>query len=161
MADGPPPLPDHRVGSRVSTEDETYFGSDLIDEYDELEEIYQDAGDVDAELTSLNGELVVAAAESTPRSGTDRAPQWFSARAAEAVQNDEPVDERALFDVSFQSPSIRKTVDHTKSRPVLRAAASPMSYDNPRLQPGRTIGMPPASPAPRALLSRPDLKRTR
>ncbi|KAK9466892.1 hypothetical protein V1512DRAFT_262589 [Lipomyces arxii] len=69
---------------------------------------------------------------------------FFSARVAEAVQKDEPLDGKAMFDVSFQSPSLRKTVDHSVSRPILRSAVTPRAnYDNPRLNSGRMIGRPP------------------
>lgn len=88
-------------------------------------------------------------------------PCFFSARAAEAVQKELPVDNSAIFDVSFQSPSMRKTVDHTRSRPVARsqlenspaAAVSPRMFENPRLNPTRRVGMPPGSGASKSLLS--------
>ncbi|KAK9478608.1 Rad52/22 family double-strand break repair protein-domain-containing protein [Lipomyces japonicus] len=95
---------------------------------------------------------------STPINGSN--PVLFvSARAAEKVQNDEPLDEKAMFDVHFQSPSIRKTVDHTKSRPIHRTsvmASSAVNFDNPQLNSTRAVGMPPGlsrSPSSRPLLS--------
>ncbi|KAK9461389.1 uncharacterized protein V1516DRAFT_675819 [Lipomyces oligophaga] len=104
---------------------------------------------------------------------------FFSARVAEEVQKDQPVDSTALFDPSFQSPSIRKTIDHSTSRPIYKpnVTSTPVSthvahsgpsnqvqgspalsnrihpvtpgqapkiFDNPRLNPVRMVGMPPA-----------------
>ncbi|KAK9365124.1 hypothetical protein V1509DRAFT_634053 [Lipomyces kononenkoae] len=80
---------------------------------------------------------------STPT--TEKSITFFSARVAEAVQNDQPLDDRALFDVSFQSPSIRKTVDHSVSRPIARSSLAPkLNFDNPRLNMNRMVGMPPS-----------------
>ncbi|KAK9346403.1 hypothetical protein V1522DRAFT_404316 [Lipomyces starkeyi] len=82
---------------------------------------------------------------STPT--TEKSVTFFSARVAEAVQKDQPLDDKAVFDVSFQSPSIRKTVDHSVSRPIARSSLTPkVNYDNPRLNTNRMVGMPP-SPA--------------
>ncbi|KAJ8100389.1 hypothetical protein POJ06DRAFT_252562 [Lipomyces tetrasporus] len=79
---------------------------------------------------------------------TEKSITFFSARVAEAVQNDEQLDDKALFDVSFQSPSIRKTVDQSVSRPIARSSLSPrVNYDNPRLNTNRMVGMPPSSVA--------------
>ncbi|KAK9240503.1 hypothetical protein V1525DRAFT_370224 [Lipomyces kononenkoae] len=81
--------------------------------------------------------------QSTPT--TEKSITFFSARVAEAVQNDQPLDDKALFDVSFQSPSIRKTVDHSVSRPIARSSLTPkLNYDNPRLNINRMVGMPPS-----------------
>ncbi|KAK9354122.1 hypothetical protein V1523DRAFT_409122 [Lipomyces doorenjongii] len=77
---------------------------------------------------------------------TEKSVAFFSARVAEAVQNEQPLDDKALFDVSFQSPSIRKTVDHSVSRPIARSSLTPkVNYDNPRLNTNRMVGMPPSS----------------
>ncbi|KAK9389551.1 hypothetical protein V1515DRAFT_593679 [Lipomyces mesembrius] len=79
---------------------------------------------------------------------TEKSVAFFSARVAEAVQNEQPLDDKALFDVSFQSPSIRKTVDHSVSRPIARSSLTPkVNYDNPRLNTNRMVGMPPSSAA--------------
>ncbi|KAK9371983.1 uncharacterized protein V1513DRAFT_406253 [Lipomyces chichibuensis] len=77
---------------------------------------------------------------------TEKSVTFFSARVAEAVQNDQPLDDKALFDVSFQSPSIRKTVDHSVSRPIARSSVTPkVNYDNPRLNTNRMVGLPPSA----------------
>ncbi|KAK7204802.1 hypothetical protein BZA70DRAFT_184968 [Myxozyma melibiosi] len=122
----------------------------------------QDAhtGDPGAGATSADG---------VPRSAIETpvpSPCFFSARAAEAVQKEIAVDNSALFDVSFQSPSMRKTIDHSRSRPVARSQVegSPIAnlsprIDNPRLNPMRRVGMPPTGGAPGATRSLLSVKR--
>ncbi len=46
--------------------------------------------------------------------------RFFSARAAEAVQNNSPIPSKNLFNPSFQSPSMRRTLDQSKSAPIKR-----------------------------------------
>ncbi|CDK29314.1 unnamed protein product [Kuraishia capsulata CBS 1993] len=74
---------------------------------------------------------------------------FFSARAAEEVQNNVVLGDDKRFNPSFISPSIRRTVDPTKSMPVKRSVLQPSepntSHSSPSSSLKRTVGMPPAS----------------
>ncbi|KAK9446949.1 uncharacterized protein V1518DRAFT_377658 [Limtongia smithiae] len=102
-----------------------------------------------SEYAAPQGDSVAAAGVMTPVSKATANPiQFFSARAAEALQKDEKLDDKAVFDPTVQSPSIRKTLDHSVSKPIYRQNASPrLSYDNPRLNANRMVGMPPSAHA--------------
>lgn len=61
---------------------------------------------------------------------------FVSGRAASTVQSNKPLSQDAQFDPSFQSPSIRRTVDHTKSAPIKRTI--PSAVNTPSRPPLRT-----------------------
>ena len=99
---------------------------------------------------------------------------FFTARAAESVQNVSGVPVKALaFDPHLESPSIRKTagVDHTKTKPVGRDSigALPMSgpqfrtnFVNPQTDNTRRVGMPVGAASPlqnRGSYKPPQMKR--
>lgn len=72
---------------------------------------------------------------------------FFTARVADKVQNnDASIAKDDQFNPHFISPSMRRTVDQTKSAPIKRAttplADKTIRFDNPRMIPNRQIGKP-------------------
>lgn len=72
---------------------------------------------------------------------------FFKARVAEQVQKQSPLATSHAFNPSFISPSIRRTVDPTKSTPIKRSLVQPEKpaaarYDDPQSLPNRQIGKP-------------------
>ncbi|KAK9453023.1 hypothetical protein V1511DRAFT_506288 [Dipodascopsis uninucleata] len=170
----------------METSDESYFGSDLIDDFCDPFEEFAASGDFDDldmeeidggiaftppnrenmrnhhpgnlrasnNITNYENAIPTSTAGTSERligqiqedQSTSRPVQFFSARVAEAVQSNGALDEKATFNVHFSSPSMRKTVDHSTSRPITRQSVNNrMNYENPRLNPNRLIGLPPSS----------------
>lgn len=78
---------------------------------------------------------------------------FVKARVAEDLQKNGNVASSHAFNPNFISPSIRRTVDPTKSTPIKRTAPSELKtvrYDNPRLIPNRQIGKPRYPPPKRS-----------
>jgi DNA repair and recombination protein RAD52 len=71
---------------------------------------------------------------------------FFKARVAEDVQkNTTTINPNTAFNPQFISPSIRRTVDPTKSTPIKRPQVNEnktIRYDSPNLIPNRQIGKP-------------------
>jgi DNA repair and recombination protein RAD52 len=85
---------------------------------------------------------------------------FFKARVAEEVQKNSNLTSQHTFNPQFISPSIRRTVDPTKSTPIKRADVTggqnkAIRYDNPRLMPNRQIGKP-RYPPPRKVKDKDD-----
>lgn len=84
----------------------------------------------------------------------DPPPGFFTARAAESIQNAAGMPLKApAFNPHLESPSIRKTagVDHTKTKPVEKEAVRlpPRSnFANPQTDKARRVGMPAATGSP-------------
>ncbi|CCH43955.1 DNA repair and recombination protein [Wickerhamomyces ciferrii] len=78
---------------------------------------------------------------------------FVKARVAEDLQKNGDVAKTHAFNPAFISPSIRRTVDPTKSTPIKRTSAHELKtvrYDNPKLMPNRQIGKPRYPPPKRA-----------
>lgn len=77
---------------------------------------------------------------------------FVKARVAEDLQKNGNVASTHAFNPNFISPSIRRTLDPTKSTPVKRTAVSELKsirYDNPSLIPNRQVGKPKYPPPKR------------
>lgn len=77
---------------------------------------------------------------------------FVKARVAEDLQKNGNVASTHAFNPNFISPSIRRTLDPTKSTPVKRTAVNDLNtirYDNPSLIPNRQIGKPKYPPPKR------------
>ncbi|KAH3666442.1 hypothetical protein WICMUC_005710 [Wickerhamomyces mucosus] len=79
---------------------------------------------------------------------------FFKARVAEQVQSNN-VSSNDIFNPQFISPSMKRTVDQSKSTPIKRAQSSGSSsksirYDNPRMIQSRQIGKPRYPPPKRS-----------
>lgn len=74
---------------------------------------------------------------------------FFKARVAEDVQkNNTTINQNTAFNPQFISPSIRRTVDPTKSTPIKRPQVNDKTirYDSPNLMPNRQVGKPKYPP---------------
>ena len=101
-----------------------------------------------------------SSSDSSNTADHDRPICFFTARAAESVQNVTGVPVKApAFDPHLESPSIRKTagVDHTKTKPVGRESigAPPMpapalrsNFVHPQADKLRRVGMPVGAASP-------------
>lgn len=78
---------------------------------------------------------------------------FVKARVAEDLQKNGNVASSNAFNPNFISPSIRRTVDPTKSTPIKRTSVNELKsvrYDNPRLIPNRQVGKPRYPPSKRS-----------
>lgn len=84
----------------------------------------------------------------------DPPPGFFTARAAESIQNAAGMPLKApAFNPHLESPSIRKTagVDHTKTKPVEKEAVRlppRLNFANPQTDKARRVGMPAGTGSP-------------
>lgn len=69
--------------------------------------------------------------------------EFVSAKVAEKVQNNSPLNVEEKFNPSFQSPSLRRTVDPTKSMPIRRTMVQTSVLSQSKQGPKRMIGIPP------------------
>ena len=84
---------------------------------------------------------------------------FVKARVAEEIQkSSSAITSEHAFNPQFISPSIRRTVDPTKSTPIKRSEVAPplqhrsaLRYDNPQLIPNRQIGKPRYPPPKRPI----------
>lgn len=119
---------DNLLGSQI------YSDSDI--DYEEMEQLQrerereQEAREEETRKSSDNASqddldtddsaiLGLRGRQETP---TTPMPEFVSARAAEAVQKNTPLPANAKFDVKYQSPSIRRTVDQNVSAPIAKRA---------------------------------------
>ncbi|ONH68876.1 DNA repair and recombination protein RAD52 [Cyberlindnera fabianii] len=81
---------------------------------------------------------------------------FFKSRVALELQNQSPtVSNNDVFNPQFISPSIRRSVDPTKSTPIKRSdvqSKAALRYDNPKMIQNRQVGRP-RYPPPKSLTS--------